>query len=1087
MLWWVVLPVTLYTLIGFFGVPLLIRKVGVPELNTRLNGVATLGDVETNPYTFRLRLSGLEVQDAAGTRLFAVDRFEGRFLLFDTLFQRGWHFEKAIVDRPRVALGIAKDGAINAVALIKQRGGTSGVTTMKKVPRVVVHRLAVNAAEGTFEDLRPSSPFRAKVSDLAFSINDLDTRPDKPNRHQLTAMLGGEQRLEWTGDVFVDPLSSSGVITITGLDVSALMPYLESRTTGRVRSGRLDATVRYEFLPLREQKSVRVIVESAALQDATVTMDDTTILSARTVRLTDVAAEPLSRTLRIAKIAVEEPVMRVSREPDGTLSLMKLLPRGAARAPDAGAAGTSAAPAEPRVDPRTIPYPVQQVAEATRQVLEGLFGTWDVALEQLEVNGAALDAKDLAIDRPASLALRGITLTAGPIATSKHYELPFKVSATNEAGGSATLAGTLWPLDRRGAVSVDANNFNLAPVAGYLPENLAPPLPPMIVAGAIATAKGDLAFDLSDPAAGYASWNGSASLADVRAVAVLGEAPIAGVRRLSLSGQAAAKLPELKVRAIDWNGDIDIVGVSLDVPVGSVRSASVGSMKAGGRASVSMAASPDAAPIIIFDGDVSAADAQLALKTEVGAALEGKASLSVAAVTGASLNTADRTLRIADLSAESPSLDATAVVLPPRTADRDAPRQDSGGSLPAQGFKNPVLEIAQRLGYTIAIDRASISGGAITLRDESTTPPASFEVSSIAAAASQIRTDATQPTEIDVSAAVQGTGSFAIKGQVQLFTELPTAEVEVKVAGVPAKPYDPMVGRYVGYFVESGRVNTTIPLSIREGKLSGTLDFSLDQFHLGDSSKSPDAPDVPIKLGLDLLRDGNDRVAGKIPLSGDITAPGFSITGLIWEAFFNLIFKAATAPFQILGSIFGAAEGQDLSMVRFEPGVATLAPDALGTIDVIAKAMMERPKIEMVAIGRANADADTPGLRTLILRERMLARVQQGTPYVHTLDERQFKAAVEAEWKERRRALVAEGKAPSIEGTLPPIDAMEKDLLEATEVPAERFAALARARAEAVVAVLVKDNGIPAERVKIADPAPDAILADAPKVEFGVE
>ncbi len=48
-------------------------------------------------------------------------------------------------------------------------------------------------------------------------------------------------------------------------------------------------------------------------------------------------------------------------------------------------------------------------------------------------------------------------------------------------------------------------------------------------------------------------------------------------------------------------------------------------------------------------------------------------------------------------------------------------------------------------------------------------------------------------------------------------------------------------------------------------------------------------------------------------------------------------------------------------------------------------------------------------------------------------------------------------------------------------------AALARERAEAVIDVLVRENGVPAERVTAIVADGDQVLADSPRVDFALE
>ena len=64
---------------------------------------------------------------------------------------------------------------------------------------------------------------------------------------------------------------------------------------------------------------------------------------------------------------------------------------------------------------------------------------------------------------------------------------------------------------------------------------------------------------------------------------------------------------------------------------------------------------------------------------------------------------------------------------------------------------------------------------------------------------------------------------------------------------------------------------------------------------------------------------------------------------------------------------------------------------------------------------------------------------------------------------------------------------MGATLRAAAEVSPKRRAALARERAEAVIDVLVRENGVPAERVTAIVADGDQVLADSPRVDFALE
>jgi len=72
---------------------------------------------------------------------------------------------------------------------------------------------------------------------------------------------------------------------------------------------------------------------------------------------------------------------------------------------------------------------------------------------------------------------------------------------------------------------------------------------------------------------------------------------------------------------------------------------------------------------------------------------------------------------------------------------------------------------------------------------------------------------------------------------------------------------------------------------------------------------------LPIKLAVALLKDRNGVIDLDVPVSGTLDDPKFRLGPIIWKVFVQLLEKAVTAPFALLGSLFGG--GPDLQFIDF--------------------------------------------------------------------------------------------------------------------------------------------------------------------------
>ena len=95
-------------------------------------------------------------------------------------------------------------------------------------------------------------------------------------------------------------------------------------------------------------------------------------------------------------------------------------------------------------------------------------------------------------------------------------------------------------------------------------------------------------------------------------------------------------------------------------------------------------------------------------------------------------------------------------------------------------------------------------------------------------------------------------------------------------------------------------------------------------------SRAPRPTKLPLKLAVALLKDRNGVIDLGLPVTGSLDDPQFKLGPLIWKVVVNLVTKAATAPFALLGRLFGG--GEQMNLIDFKPGSAALEPDEQGKL-----------------------------------------------------------------------------------------------------------------------------------------------------------
>jgi hypothetical protein len=571
----------------------------------------------------------------------------------------------------------------------------------------------------------------------------------------------------------VNPLTSKGKISIGGLELARFMPYVEGKTEGTVTSGKLSAEVDYEFAPVGTPRVLHAKVVKGTVADLKVELGGKPVVAATLAGVSGATLDADKRTLAIDGLSISGGYLAAERDAAGVITLSKLAPRVVAGS--GGAAGE-------RVDPRTIPYPIQQVASAVQQIAQDVVGPWDISLEKLAIDSTVLAVSDLGAARPVAYEFRQIALEAGPVRTSERYALPFKVALDVREGGKVEASGVLRPFDRKAELKARTEAFNIAPAGGYIPEALPDPLPPAVLASALASVAGDLTVDLSDEAAGSVKWSGDVLLASARVTPPGGTGEVAAVESASLKGAAELAVANLKATSLRWEGRAEVANAKLATPIGNVDRFAAARLEAEGKASAELNSGTtilswqgkaglgglDAAGK--FSGPVSLKIAQAGSDGSLGVTSAGETppavtfagaadasgvsasapelfkssiSLGKGAVAGVELDTSKRTVVLASVVAEEPGLSATFPVLPP-PSDGKAGRK--AGEKPAEksgAFVNPVQKLVQQVGWGGKVGSLKVSAGQIRVTDDAPQSPAELVVENIEVDAAGLSTDGT--------------------------------------------------------------------------------------------------------------------------------------------------------------------------------------------------------------------------------------------------------------------------------------------------------------------------------------------------------
>ena len=192
----------------------------------------------------------------------------------------------------------------------------------------------------------------------------------------------------------------------------------------------------------------------------------------------------------------------------------------------------------------------------------------------------------------------------------------------------------------------------------------------------------------------------------------------------------------------------------------------------------------------------------------------------------------------------------------------------------------------------------------------------------------------------------------------------------------------------------------------------------------------------------------------------------------------NIITRAVTSPFTLLGAAFGGGSGGELSYIEFDYGRSNLTLTAEEKIKSLATAMNNRPALKLDISGRVDPENDREGLKQTSVERKVKAQkmkdlVRQGTAPKSVDDvqvdkaeyERYLKAAYGDESFPKPRNII--GLAQDL-----PVPEMESLMLKNAQATDDDLRELGNRRAQAVQNRLLATGQVTADRLSIVAAKP---------------
>ena len=371
----------------------------------------------------------------------------------------------------------------------------------------------------------------------------------------------------------------------------------------------------------------------------------------------------------------------------------------------------------------------------------------------------------------------------------------------------------------------------------------------------------------------------------------------------------------------------------------------------------------------------------------------------------------------------------------------------------------------------VTIGQINLRGGDVHFSDFFIKPNYSANLAAVQGTISELKPET--PGDLAIQAKLDNAAPVDVRGKINPLGKDLFMDLNANATDIDLSPLSPYAGKYVGYGISSGKLSFQVQYKLANRKLEGENKITLNQLTFGDKIESPQATKLPVLLAVALLKDRNGVIDVNLPIGGSLDEPQFSVGGIVLKLILNIITKAVTAPFALLGSLFGGG-GEELSHIEFGYGRSDLTADAESRLKTLATAMDNRPALKLEISGRFDPVNDLEGLKRVKIERKVKAQkvkelTRQGTA-PKSVDEVQIDGN---EYERLLKAVYGEEKFPKPRNAIGlakdlPVPEMESLMLKNTQVTDDELRELANRRAQMVRDYLLTTGKAGVDRLFIA-------------------
>jgi hypothetical protein len=394
-----------------------------------------------NPFTLALTLRNVSLQEPDGKPLLAFRELVVN-VSATSLVRAALVFDAIRLDGLRATVAELPGDRLNWSALLDAlKGKDAPPAKPTGLPRIDINLLSISDGQIDVADRR-SDPQRAvSIDPIDIELENLSTLPNDEGRYEITARTGFAERIEWHGELALNPLAVTGQLTIDGIALHKLAGLLKLPPGLALPDGVASLATHYQVIRAEDQIDITLDQLSVKVAGLKLRGKDTPepVLALDTIEARAGKLDLRQRRIELGSIALTGGGLNIVRANNGRLNLQDLL-----RSP----ATEPATPAEANGEPAAAP--------------------WHYRVGRVALANFRTEFHDRGVTPAAELVMQDIDIAVDGISDNLKAAWPVRASLRARDGGDLKAEGKVIVGEPQADFQIKLANLSLKPVQPYL-------------------------------------------------------------------------------------------------------------------------------------------------------------------------------------------------------------------------------------------------------------------------------------------------------------------------------------------------------------------------------------------------------------------------------------------------------------------------------------------------------------------------------------------------------------------------------------------------------------------------------------------